>query len=273
MTATTNPTLAADDDGVTDRRHHHRRRLPTALRLAGAELRLMAREPGVLVGLIAFPLVTVLVLAGSFGQTPDPDFGGVRPDQYYLAGYVGVVLAALGLITIPTHIATSRELGVLRRFRASGIGPVTMVLSEMALGTVLGTVAATVVLATGSQVYGLQAPAHPLGVLAWFALGLACFLAIGSALGSLLGSGRSAAAIGNLVFVPMFLLGGGGPPRAVMTSAMRSISDVLPLTHIVSGLRQSWLGTTDGPHSIWWPLAVTAVALAVSITTARRRTD
>ena len=62
----------------------------------------------VAVGLIGFPLVTVLVLAGVFGQVPDPEFGGVAPDDHYLAGYIGVVLAALGLITLPVHIATAR---------------------------------------------------------------------------------------------------------------------------------------------------------------------
>ena len=55
---------------------------------------------------IGFPLVTVLVLAGVFGQVPDPEFGGVAPDDHYLAGYIGVVLGALGLITLPVHIAT-----------------------------------------------------------------------------------------------------------------------------------------------------------------------
>ena len=86
----------------------------TALRLTTTNLRLMAREPMVAVGLIGFPLATVLVLAGVFGQVPDPDFGGVAPDQHYLAGYIGVVIAALGLITLPVHIATARELGVTR---------------------------------------------------------------------------------------------------------------------------------------------------------------
>ena len=57
----------------------------------------MLREPMVAVGLIGFPLVTVLVLAGVFGQVPDPEFGGVAPDDHYLAGYIGVVLGALGL--------------------------------------------------------------------------------------------------------------------------------------------------------------------------------
>ena len=61
-------------------------------------------------------------------------------------------------------------------------------------------------------------------------------------------SGRAAAALGNLLFVPMFLLGGGGPPREVMTGPMQTLSDVLPLTHVVGGIRQAWLGPTDDPH-------------------------
>lgn len=245
----------------------------TVARLAALELRLLIREPGVLIGLLGFPLVAVLVLAGVFGQAPDPEFAGVAPDDHYLAGYVGVVLASLGLVTIPTHLATQRELGVLRRFRASGLGAGALVASEVALGTVLGVLAAAVVLAAGSAVYGVGAPQDPLGVLAWFSVGLACFLAIGAALGSLVNNGRSAAALGNLLFVPMLLLGGGGPPQAVMTSTMRSIADALPLSHVVGGLRQAWLGSTDDPHVLWWPVVVTAVALTVAAVSARRRVE
>lgn len=246
-------------------------RVRTTLRLTRAELRLLLREPMVAVGLIGFPLATVLVLAGVFGQGPDPDFGGVAPDDHYLAGYVGVVLAALGLITIPVHLATHRERGVLRRFRSSGLSAGVLVASQLLLGAVLGTAAVAVVLLAGSALYGLQLPEDPAGVLGWYVAGLACFTAIGVALGSVMPSGRSANAIGNLVWVPMFLLGGGGPPRAVMTSAMETLSDVLPLSHLVGGLRLSWLGATDDPHVLWWPLAVAALAVAVAVVTARRR--
>jgi len=243
------------------------------LRLTMIELRLLAREPMVGVALVGFPLVTVLVLAGVFGQAPDPEFGGVAPDDHYLAGYIGVVVAAMGLITIPVHLATHRELGVLRRFRAAGLSAGAMVVSEIVLGAVLGTVAAAVVLVTGAAVYGLQAPIDPLGVLGWYVVGLTCFIAIGVALGSLLPTGRSAAALGNLIFVPAFLLGGGGPPRAVMTSTMQAVSDVLPLSHVIGGLRHAWLGTTDDPHTLWWPLLVAVLAILAAVRTARRRAD
>lgn len=243
----------------------------TTLRLTGLELRLLLREPMVAVSLVGFPVVTVLVLAGVFGQAPDPEFGGAAPDDHYVAGYIGVVLAALGLITIPVHVATRRELGVLRRFRASGLGSGVLLAGEIALGATLGVVAAALVLAAGTAVYGVRAPEDPLAVLGWFIVGLACFIAIGVALGSILSTGRAANAVGNLLFVPMFLLGGGGPPRAVMTGAMQGLSDALPLSHVVGGLRHAWLGATDDPHSLWWPLLVAALAVALAVRTARRR--
>ncbi|MEY2521470.1 MAG: type transport system permease protein [Ilumatobacteraceae bacterium] len=267
--------LDMQSDRATAERHHRTVRFAgrSTIRLVAVELRLMLREPMVAVSLIGFPLVTVLVLAGVFGQAPDPDFAGLAPSDHYLAGYIGVVLASLGLVTIPVHLATQRELGVLRRFRASGVSAGVLVARELVLGIVLGTVASAVVIAGGAAVYGLKVPVDPLGVIGWYLAGLACFIAIGIALGSLMPTARSAAALGNLVFVPMFLLGGGGPPRAVMTSAMQSISDALPLSHIIGGLRQGWLGKTDDPHALWWPALVALIATAFAVANARRRAD
>src|SRR5690606_19856411 len=111
----------------------------------------------------------------------------------------------------------------------------------------------------------------PLGVAAWFVAGLACFVAIGGALGSVLPSGRAASALGNLLFVPMFLLGGGGPPRGVMTGAMQTVSDLLPLSHVVGGIREAWLGRTDDPLALWWPVAVAVVAVLLATWTSARR--
>ena len=253
---------------VAGRRHDSLAR--TIVRLTGVELRLLLREPGVLVGLIAFPAVTVLVLAGVFGSDPDPDFGGVIPSEHYVVGYVGVVIASLGLVTLPAHLASHRELGVLRRYRAAGLDARAVVGSHLLLGVVLGTLASAVVLAIGGLVYGISAPDDPLGVAAWFVAGLFCFIAIGSALGAMMPSSRAAAAFGNLLFVPMFLLGGGGPPREVMTDAMQKVSDALPLSHIIGGLRLSWFGTTDDPHALWWPALVAVVAVVLAVRTMRR---
>jgi ABC-2 type transport system permease protein len=246
--------------------------MTTIAQLTRMELRLLRREPGVLVGLIGFPVVTVLVLAGVFGSTPDPDFGGVVPSEHYVVGYVGVVLASMGLVTLPAMLAERRERGVLRRYTASGVTGGTLVACHILVGAIIGTISSILVLVIGGLIYGIPAPEDPIAAIAWFVAGLACFIAIGGALGVLMPSARAAAAIGNLVFVPMFLLGGGGPPRDVMTGPMQTISDAMPLSHLVGGLRQSWLGATDDPHVLLWPLLVAVVAMALAVRAARRAT-
>ena len=84
------------------------------------ELKLLVREPLVLAFVFAFPIVTVLVLGGVFGKD-DPAFQGVDPANWYVAGYLAVVIAAIGLIMMPVHLASYRDQGVLRRFAAGGL--------------------------------------------------------------------------------------------------------------------------------------------------------
>ena len=201
----------------------------------------------VAVSLVGFPAVTVLVLAGVFGQAPDPEFAGVAPERPLHRR-----LRRRRARRARPHHHPRAHRHPPRAGRAAplpGLGARRPLLvgREVVLGVVLGTVSAAIVLVAGGAVYGLQAPEDPLACAGWFLVGLACFIAIGVALGSLLPSGRAATAVGNLLFVPMFLLGGGGPPREVMTAPMQTISDVLPLSHVIGGLRQSWLGPPTTP--------------------------
>jgi ABC-type polysaccharide/polyol phosphate export permease len=52
---------------------------------------------------------------------------------------------------------------------------------------------------------------------------------------------------------------------------MQTVSDVLPLSHVIGGLRQSWLGATDDPQALWWTVLVTAVAVGLAVRVARRQ--
>jgi ABC-type polysaccharide/polyol phosphate export permease len=57
-----------------------------------------------------------------------------------------------------------------------------------------------------------------------------------------------------------------------MTGPMQAISDAMPLTHLVGGMRLSWLGTTDDRHALVIPVLVAAVATALAVRAARRAT-
>ncbi|MGI8904478.1 MAG: hypothetical protein ACR2IP_12690 [Solirubrobacteraceae bacterium] len=70
-------------------------------KLTWVELKLFAREPFSLIFTVAFPIVLLIVLIGTF-KPRDPAFGGHHPSDYYLATYIGVVIGAIGLISLPS---------------------------------------------------------------------------------------------------------------------------------------------------------------------------
>jgi ABC-2 type transport system permease protein len=241
--------------------------MSATVRLVQTELRLMVREPLTLVFVFAFPVVTMLIIGGAFGTTPNAAFDWVNPSQWYVASYLTVVIAATGLIMVPVHLASYRERGVLRRFAVAGFPRWSFALAEALVGLVAIAAGSVVLLAVAAPVYGLP-PAHHLGeVAAGFALGSVAFVAVGILLGSLLPSARSAQAIGLLLFFPSFLLGAGGPPPHVMGSALRTIAGYLPLTRVTDAVRDPWLGTGSATASL---LVVAAVAVVAAVLAARR---
>jgi ABC-2 type transport system permease protein len=231
------------------------------LRLAATEMKLFVREPMVLTFVFAFPVLTVLVLGGVFDDD-DPNFEGALPSDYYIAAYIGVVIAAIGLVMLPVHLASYRERGVLRRFDVSRYPRWALPAAWILVAMVITLVAVAILLATGQLVYGLPEPDNLLGVAVGTLLGAFTFISIGIALGMVLPSARSAQGLGMLLFFPFFLLGGAGPPPDAMGDGMSSIANVVPLTHVVRSIQEPWLdlGSPGGHLVVLAALAVLATA-------------
>jgi ABC-2 type transport system permease protein len=236
-------------------------------RLVRAELRLMMRDPLVLTFVLAFPIVTMLIIGGAFGTQPDRAFDFVNPAHWYVASYLTVVIAAMGLVMLPVHLASYRERGVLRRFAAAGFPRWSFPISQLIVGLATTTVSCALLLAVAAPVYGIP-PLHAWWrVAAALALGSIAFVSLGVVLGSVLPSARSAQAVGLLIFFPSFLLGAGGPPPHVMGSVVRQVAGPLPLTLLTNAVREPWLGLGSATGSL---AAVAALAVAATFLAARR---
>jgi ABC-2 type transport system permease protein len=213
----------------------------TLAKLTWVEIKLFAREPIALVFALAFPLVVLLVLAGVFGADVEP-FGGVRAVDYYVPGYLAVVIASVGLIALPVHVAALRERGVLRRLRASSVPMTSVFGAQVIVNVVMATVGGGVLLVAAGLIYDVRFPSSAGWVALAFGMSTLSFVAVGFLLGSLAPTARAAQAIGLVLFFPMWLLSGAGPPTSVMTDTMRRLSDVLPLSHVVAAIQDPWLG-------------------------------
>ncbi len=239
----------------------------TTTRLLRAELKLMIRDPLVLTFVFVFPVVTMLIIGGSFGTTPDPAFDGVNPAHWYVASYFTVVIAATGLIMVPVHLASYRERGVLRRFAAAGFPQWSFALAQLAVGLAAIAVSAILLLAVAAPVYGIPAVHDPGLVVTGVILGAVAFVSIGVLLGTVLPSARAAQAVGLILFFPSFLLGSGGPPPHVMGAVLRGAARFLPLTLVTNAIREPWLGLGTAVGSL---AAVAVLAVAATLLAARR---
>jgi ABC-2 type transport system permease protein len=262
----TSDTLSPAPPAGTTSTSGPRRHRSTTRRLVGAEMRLLGRDPMTLTFVLVFPIVTMLIIGGSFGTSPDEAFP-VNPSHWYVASYFTVVIGATGLIMLPVHIASYRELGVLRRFAASAFPRWSFALAELVVGLVAIAISGAALLAVAAPVYGVPTVENPFRVAIGIVVGSVAFVSIGVLLGTLLPSARAAQAVGLLLFFPSFLLGVGGPPPAVMSPALRSLSDWLPLAMANETIRQPWLGLGNATGTL---ATVTAIAVVATALAARR---
>lgn len=244
-------------------------------KLAWVETKLFLREPLALVFTFAFPFFMLIVLAGVFGNEldpTDPDYAeqvrvwrGVGPTDYYAPAYVALVIASVGLIALPLRMASYRERGVLRRFRAAGMSLPAVIGSQVAVAIALVVVGSVGIVLAARLFYGAMLPHAWPQSFAAYGLGLMAFSAIGVAMGAVLPSARAAQGAGLILFFVMMMLGGAGPPRDVLSSSMRWLSDPLPFTHVVLTLQDPWFGQGWDWLASGVVLAFTVVAAIVSI--------
>jgi ABC-2 type transport system permease protein len=237
--------------------------------LVATEARLLARDWTVLVFAFAFPALCMLILAGVFGDQPDEGYAMRRPDDYYVAASIGVPAIALALVGLPVTLASYRERGVLRRLEAFGISTAKVVAAQAVVTCGLIAVGAALVLALAAPTYGIPHVVHAGQTLLGLTAGTLTLVLLGIAVGLAAPTARAAQAIGLLAFFPLYLLGGGGPPKGAMTGTMRTISDALPSG--ITAISDPWLGVPGLGSRLAVLAAWAAAALVATCWLVRRR--
>lgn len=210
--------------------------------LAWTEIKLLTREPLVLVLTLMFPTMLMFLLGAAFGDHSGPVFANLDGTQFYVTAYVGAAIAVMGFMGTPTHLAGYRESGVLRRFRAANIPSRSVAISQAAVLAALALVGALVMVALAYVLFDIPAPGSPIGVLFAFIVGILAFAGIGTLLGSVMPGPRAAQGLGLLLFFGTFLLVGGGPPPGVFPGWLNSITQWTPTGLLIDAIRSPWAG-------------------------------
>ncbi|CAM3770404.1 ABC transporter permease [Kibdelosporangium persicum] len=230
-------------------------------RLTATETKLFFREPIMAFFALAFPPILLVV----FGlipamREPDPDLGGLRAINAYVPIIIAMTLALFALTSLSQLFATYREKGVLRRMRTTPVKPWVMLGAQLLMATILSLATTLVVLAIGRLALDVNLPLRLPAYLISYVLAALAMFAVGLLVASLAPTGKSASAIGTLVFFPIVFFAGLWLPRAGMNDVLRTISDFTPLGAGVQSLQDSTAGQWPQPLHVAVMLGWTIVA-------------
>jgi len=231
-------------------------------------LKLYLREPIATFFTLAFPPLMVVLFGAMYGNDPSPMFGGYGSMDVSMPAYTAMILGTVSFLGVPITISGYRESGVLRRFKATPMQPLTYILADIVanlITTLLGMMGLVII---GWLLYRVQFEGQVMAViLAVVFCGLAMF-SIGYLIAGLAPGARTAQVVGMVIFYPMMFLSGASIPLEVMPETIQRIADFLPLTYVVRLLRGLWFGDAWGEHLL--ETAVLAGVLLVCTALAAR---
>ncbi|MDG4787936.1 ABC transporter permease [Micromonospora sp. WMMD1102] len=230
-------------------------------RLTVTETRLFFREPLIVFFALAFPPILLVIFGAvpSFRE-PEPSLGGLRVIDLYVPITVATALAMFALNGLSQLFASYREKGVLRRMRTTPVKPGLMLGAQLLMATILSVATMMVVLAVGRLAFDVRLPRLLPAYLLGYVLAALAMFAIGLLVAALAPSGKSAGAIGTVLFFPLVFFAGLWIPRDTMNGVLRTISDLTPLGAGVQSLQDATAGHWPQPLHLAVMLGWTIVA-------------
>jgi ABC-2 type transport system permease protein len=234
------------------------------LRLTWLETKIFLREP---MGAIGTILIPVLIFLG-LGRTLAPRLPKVpqTTDFVYHSVPVGTALLILinAILSLVTIISIYREGGILKRLRATPLRPVTILTAHVLVKLLFTAATLLLMLLAGRRYYPVDLRIPVVNFTLALLVATFAMLSIGFVIASVVKTARFAQPLGGLVLYAMIGLSGLFFPIAALPPRLQMVAKVLPMTYVVSLLRQILKGDPWSAHVT----DVTALALTFVVFTA-----
>jgi ABC-2 type transport system permease protein len=200
------------------------------------------------------------------------EIGGIDAAPYIMASYGAYSMISVALFSFGVSIAAERGLGWNRLLRTTPMHPLTYFVAKIAMAIITGLVTLLGLFMFGAIVGGVSLSLQVwLRLVGFLVLGMIPFVALGLCIGYVAGP-NSAAAISNLIFLPLSFASGLFMPLEFMPSLIQNIAPYLP-AYRTAQLAWTTLGAGDGsPLSfhLMWVLGYTVLFLGVGLVAYRR---
>ncbi|RJL27124.1 ABC transporter permease [Bailinhaonella thermotolerans] len=275
MTATTISKAPESSPGRAGRLRHA---VADAWVLTGWELLHWRRNPGAVLGAVAFPLIMAVMFGFVFGSAMNVPGGGDYR-EFLMPGMFGQTMA-MGVVTTVSVMAISATRGLTDRYRSmpmSALGPVAgRACADMVSSAIELTLMMACGLLIGWRVHNGPGPAlAAAGLLLLLRFSL---IWVGVWLGLRLSP--EAATTAWMPMFPLTMLASTFVSPAQLPAPLRVIAEWNPLSATVTACRELF-GNPGSPGGSWpaahalelalaWPLLITAIFLPLAVRRYRR---
>ncbi len=217
-------------------------------KLTWVELKIFVREPLGLFATVGVPLIVFLLLGRSLGRQIDrsQDLAAfVRTGLPIFACILMALSAATSLISI---ISIYREAGILKRLKATPLGPTTILGAQVFLKLALTVFTLGLMVLAGKRLYPVPLETHVPSFTAALLLATLSILSIGFVIASAVPTARFAQPAGGLVLYPLLAVSGLFAPTSALAPFWQQVARLSPVTHAVSLLQGIWAGEPWSLH-------------------------
>ena len=221
-----------------------------------------SREAAVFVFL--FPLLLFALLTAVYNGTLD----GKPASWVLLAGMLGYGAANTAFAGLALILISRRELGILKRIRATPLPTAAYLTAVLASIMVVFALQAVSLFVLGKLLKSTPWPAHVFSLVLALALGAAAFAGLGVAITGFVRSLEGSSAVLNVIVLPMAFLSGSFGQRRHYPRVLRAIGDLLPLKYLLDAIngvylhgKQLWDKPTAVAVLAGWGIAGIAIAV------------
>jgi ABC-2 type transport system permease protein len=243
---------------------------------AGYGLRILARNPRVIVFSVLFPVVLLVLFNAIFANGDSTTLlangSPISADAYFTAGIIAYAIMMSAFSTLAIGLTTQRESGQLKRLRGTPLPSWTFIGAQVLRSIVLVAVMVIVLLLIGHLAFDVPIPGtRMVGFVIYVVLGTATFAALGVALTVVTPTAEAASPIAPFGTVMLAFISGVFIPVETLPDWLEEIGRVFPLAHLTQGL-QTTLGVPGGGTGVSGPdVAVLAAWCLAGVLVAVRR--
>jgi len=191
---------------------------------------------------LMFPIMMLLLFGSMYGNEPTPFYGGHGSVDVSTAGYLCMIIAVSGLMTLPITLSQYRERKILKRFMATPTRPLDILMSQLIVNAIQTTISSILLILIGIIVFDLKFYGNVFLVAFSLLLVILSIFSIGLFIAGVTKNAKTSLAISYVVYFPMLFLSGATLPLQFMPKFVQDISKFLPLTYGIELVRGLWFG-------------------------------